>query len=93
MNVSYKVWNYFFLFGLLIFFVERVREKERIFSFFERDYMFYTLNLSHRGNGESVIIQRFKNGSHSTIHTFKNYFATVFSVFSKISGIQTDPID
>ena len=32
-----------------------------------------------------------KNGSHSTIHTFKNYFATVFSVFSKISGIQTDP--
>ena len=32
MNVSYKVWNFFFLFGLLIFFVERVREKERIFS-------------------------------------------------------------
>ena len=30
-----------------------------------------------------------KNGSHNTIHTFKNYFATVFSVFSKISGIQT----
>ena len=33
-----------------------------------------------------------KNGSHSTIHTFKNYFATVFSVFSKISDIQTDPL-
>ena len=34
-----------------------------------------------------------KNGSHSTIHTFKNYFATVFSIFSfnKISSIQTDP--
>ena len=31
-----------------------------------------------------------KNVSH-TIHTFKNYFATVFSVFSKINGIQTDP--
>ena len=29
-----------------------------------------------------------KNGSHDTIHTFKNYFATVFLVFS---GIQTDP--
>ena len=26
-----------------------------------------------------------KNGSHSTIHTFKNYFATIFSLFSKIS--------
>ena len=34
-----------------------------------------------------------KNGSHITIHTFKNYFATVFSVFSfsKISSIQTHP--
>ena len=30
-----------------------------------------------------------KNGSHGTIHTFKNYFAIVFSVFSKISSIQT----
>ena len=30
-----------------------------------------------------------KNGSHDTIHTFKNYFVTVFSVFNKISGIQT----
>ena len=34
-----------------------------------------------------------KNGSHNTIYTFKNYFATVFSVFSfsKINYIQTDP--
>ena len=32
-----------------------------------------------------------KNGSHSTIHTFKNYFVTVFSVFNKISDIQTHP--
>ena len=31
-----------------------------------------------------------KNGSHSTIYTFKNYFAIVFLVFSKISCIQTD---
>ena len=28
-----------------------------------------------------------KNGFHSTIHTFKNYFATMFSVFSKINCI------
>ena len=36
-----------------------------------------------------------KNGPHSTIHTFKNYFATMFSVFnfqfSIINNIQTDP--
>ena len=44
------------------------------------------------------ILKNIKNGSHSTIYTFKNYFATVFSVFSFqfsvsaiISSIQTDP--
>ena len=26
-----------------------------------------------------------KNGSHGIIHTFKNYFAIMFSVFNKIS--------
>ena len=31
-----------------------------------------------------------KNGSYGTIHTFKNYFAIVFSVFSKINCIKTD---
>ena len=31
-----------------------------------------------------------KNGSHGTSHTFKNYFATVFSVSSKISCIRID---
>ena len=36
-----------------------------------------------------------KNRSHGIIHTFKNYFAIVFSVFSfsKISSIQIDPSD
>ena len=39
-----------------------------------------------------------KNGSHGTFHTFKNYFATMFSVFSfqfsisaTINSIQIDP--
>ena len=36
----------------------------------------------------------FKTRSHDTIHTFKNYFITVFLVFSfqfsTISGIQTE---
>ena len=31
-----------------------------------------------------------KNGSHNTIHIFKNYFITVFSIVNKINGIQTD---
>ena len=37
----------------------------------------------------------FKTGFHGTIHTFKNYFTTMFSFFSfqfsTISDIQTDP--
>ena len=33
-----------------------------------------------------------KNGSHNIIYTFKNYFATAFLVFSKISCIQMDPL-
>ena len=36
----------------------------------------------------------FKTESHSTIHTFKNYFTTIFSIFNfqflAISDIQTD---
>ena len=43
-------------------------------------------------------LKNIKNGSHDTIHTFKNYFTTVLSVFSfqflvsaTISLIQTDP--
>ena len=35
--------------------------------------------------------ENIKNGSYNIIHIFKNYFATVFSIFSKISGIQTNP--
>ena len=28
------------------------------------------------------VLKNIKNGSHDTIHTFKNYFITVFLVFS-----------
>ena len=36
------------------------------------------------------VLKNIKNGSHGTIYTFKNYFATVFSVSATISSIQTD---
>ena len=40
------------------------------------------------------VLKNIKNGSHDTIYQFKNYFATVFSIFSfqfsaTISSIQT----
>ena len=44
-------------------------------------------------NSQTSLFSNFfiKNGSHGTIHIFKNYFATMFSIFSKICGIQMDP--
>ena len=44
------------------------------------------------GPSITLLKKNIKNWSHGTIHEFKNYFATVFSIFSKISCIQTDPI-
>ena len=43
------------------------------------------------------VLKNIKNSSHDIIYTFKNYFATVFSIFSfqfsaTISSIQTDPL-
>ena len=35
--------------------------------------------------------KNFKTGFHNTIHTFKIYFVTMFSVFCKINDIQTNP--
>ena len=30
----------------------------------------------------AILLKNIKNGSHGTIYTFKNYFATVFLVFN-----------
>ena len=42
------------------------------------------------GTHNHFIQKKIKNGSHGTIYPFKNYFATIFSIFSRISCIQTD---
>ena len=66
------------------------RGNVRIWHFFPRSCALFTGPASMEFNKFC-----FKTRSHSTIHTFKNYFVTVFSAinfqFSTISGIQTDP--
>ena len=60
------------------------------FSFFFsftrfRETKFTVHNCSSTVHGTIATLFRkknVKNGSHGTIHTFKNYFTTVFSVFS-----------
>ena len=47
----------------------------------------------HRTYNHFIQKKNIKNGSHGSIHTFKNYFATVFSVFGFLQNkcIRTDP--
>ena len=54
-----------------------VQEEENIFFAF-------SVGLVYCSQDPQVFYSKknFKIGSHSTIHTFKNYFTTVFSVFS-----------
>ena len=56
------------------------------FSFFS--FFFYTWTVTSHGFTLHALfitvhaLKNIKNGSHDTIHTFKNYFATVLSVFN-----------
>ena len=62
---------------------------------FTWDYFFYSgsraLFTGPIGTSFQKRKKNFKIRFHNTIHTFKNYFITIFSVFSKISSIQTGP--
>ena len=59
------------------------------FSSTECTVQYYSCTV-HRTHKHFIQKKKIKNRSHDTIHTFKNYFVTVFSVFSKISCIQMD---
>ena len=59
-----------------------------------RDKVHYSRTVHELFIGPTTTLfkkQILKNRSHSTIHTFKIYFATVFSIFSQINCIQTSP--
>ena len=60
--------------------------KRRAFFF----YFFSGSRVLFTGPTSTLLKKNFKIGSYSTIHIFKNYFATIFSIFSKINGIQAD---
>ena len=42
----------------------------------------YYLRTIHETHSHFIQEKNIKNGSHSIIHTFKNYFTIVFSIFS-----------
>ena len=56
-----------------------MHEKRVFMHFVEKQWILY---IVHRTRKYFFQQKNFKTGSHGTIHTFKNYFAIVFSVFS-----------
>ena len=96
--VRLPLFSFFFFF----FFFTHFREGETKFTVYETNVtvhaLFWYCLCTVHGTHSYFIQKNIKNGSHSTIYTFKNYFVTVFSVFSfqfsisaTISSIQTDP--
>ena len=83
-----------FIFGVFSFFLARI-----CWYFKDKIYCLWMVHALFTHNARTVhAFKNIINGSHGTIHTFKNYFATVFLVFSfqfsvsvTISSIQTDP--
>ena len=70
------VFSFFFAFT-------RLREQNLLFM---RQILLFT-----HCSSKVHTLKNIKDGSHGTIYTFKNYFATVFSVSATINSIQTDP--
>ena len=68
---------FFFFLSFFFFFFAFTRLRERQMSLFRH----YSRTVHHYSSTVHTL-KNIKNASHGTIHTFKNYFATVFSVFS-----------
>ena len=81
------VLRFVFFFFFFSFFFSRVSAFRRQISLF-----MHCSFIVHGTYNYFIQKKNIKNGSHGTIHIFKNNFATVFSVFSKISCIQTNPL-
>ena len=75
LRFSFTVCFLFFLFFFL------AREQWSHLSSLCRDKNHYLYTVHHCLHTVHTL-KNIKNGSHSTIHTFKNYFATVLSVFN-----------
>ena len=69
-SVSVSVFAFFFFF---------LGEKRISVAFMLFQWVPCTVHRTYKPLFNKIFI---KNGSYGTIHTFKNYFATMFSVFS-----------
>ena len=90
------IWCLWFALRFAPFFFFHAFQRQNMYS--SRNFLLFRASVDpvhcSQDPQTSLFINFFiKNGSHGTIHAFKNYFATVFSVFNfrKISFIQMDP--
>ena len=90
------IWCLWFALRFAPFFFFHAFQRQNMYS--SRNFLLFRASVDpvhcSQDSQTSLFINFFiKNGSHGTIHAFKNYFATVFSVFNfrKISFIQMDP--
>ena len=79
----------FLLFFCFFFLISRVLRKGKG-QLILQQYCSYTVTVLFMEPTITLFIKNIKNGSYSTIYTFKNYFATVFLVSATISSIQAD---
>ena len=80
----------YYLFGYCIYVSRPMFHLFFFFFFFRRALIeFQWVLCTVHGTPKPIFSKKLplKNGPHRTIHSFKNYFVIVFSVFSKISGI------
>ena len=79
--MHFPLFSFFFFF----FFTHFKEGGDKIYCSWDKCHfhaLFWYCLCTVHGTHSYFIKKNIKNESHSTIHTFKNYFATVFSIFS-----------
>ena len=95
--LTFTFWRFFFFLLLCTLFGRQrllfMNSSRRLLTF-QPSFISYVSPVDSARDPQTSIFSNFfiKNWFHGIIHTFNNYFATVFSVFNfnKINSIQTD---
>ena len=102
--IKYKIERVFNLLGYISIWVQRFSLRLRFLRFMPFFFLHafqlqgtkctvHVLFIHYSRDPQPFYLEKniyIKNCSHGTIHLFKNYFVIVFSVFNKISCIQTN---
>ena len=76
---------------LLLFFFSFFHGFQLLGNKFYYLFIVYTLFMHCSWDLQPLYSEKnIKNRTHNTIHTFKNYFITIFLVFNKINCVQMD---